>query len=98
MRRSILDAAMRRLQIHVDDPLVQHLAKRTEQNDGVLAGIVVVAFQDIAERGSRVAVHQIVIHRALKSFKLALVPGHENLRVLDVRTDLQDMPARKWLE
>lgn len=28
--RGVLDAAMRRLQIHVDDPSVEHLAKRTQ--------------------------------------------------------------------
>ena len=69
--------------------LCKHLAERAEQNDGVPAGIVVIAFQDVAECGSRIAVHQIVIHRALESFKLALVPGHENLRVLDVGADLE---------
>ena len=53
------------------------------------AGIVVIALQDIAECGPRVSVHQIVIHRALKAFELALVPGNEDLRVLDIGADLE---------
>src|SRR5205823_14618285 len=89
MSRSILDATMRRLQVDVDDPPVKHLAERTQQDYGLPARIVIITFQDVAERRSRVAVHQIVAHRALKSFKLALVPGHENFRILDVRTNLQ---------
>ena len=89
MGRRIFDAAMRCLQVHVDDPLVQHLPERAQQDDGVPGGIVVIALQDIAEGGSRVSVHQIVVHRALKSFKLALVPRNEDLRVLDIRADLE---------
>ena len=38
MSRRIVDPAMRRLQIYVDDPLVQHLPKRAQQNDGVPVG------------------------------------------------------------
>ena len=33
--------------------------------------------------------HQIVTHRALKPFELALVPGNENLGILDIGADLQ---------
>ena len=61
MRRSILDAAVGRLEIHIHDPLVQNFAKGAEQDDGVLAGIVVVAFQNITECRAGIAVHQIVI-------------------------------------
>jgi ribosomal protein L39E len=86
--RGIPDAPMGRLQIHIDDPPVEHLAKRAQQNDGVPAGIVVVALQDIAECRPRVPVHQVVTHRALEPFQLALIPGHENLRVLYIGTDL----------
>ena len=52
-------------------------------------GIVVVTLQNIAESRSRVAVHQVVTHRSLKSFQFAFVPGHEDLRILDVGADLQ---------
>jgi len=37
--RCVLDAATGRLQLHVDDPLVEHLAKRTQYNDDAAAGI-----------------------------------------------------------
>src|SRR5580658_6572481 len=80
---------MGRLQIHVDDPLVEHLAKCAQQNDGVAGGIVVVTFQNVAECCPRIAVHQIVVHRALEPFELTFVPGHENLGILDIGADLQ---------
>ena len=63
--------------------------KRAQQNDGVPGGIVVIALKDIAEGGSRISVHQIVIHRALEAFELALVPRNEDLRVLDIGADLE---------
>jgi hypothetical protein len=74
--RRIVDSAMRRLLVHIDDPLVQHLAKRAQQNYSVPSRVVVVTLRDVAESGSRVAVHQVVTHRALEPFQLALVPGH----------------------
>ncbi len=89
MGRRVFDTAMRRLQIHIDYPLVQHLAKCAQHNDGVLGRIVLVALKDTAECGSRISVHQIVIHSALESFKLAFVPGNENFRVLDIGPDLE---------
>ena len=57
MCRCVLDAPMGRFQIHIDNPLVEHLAECAEQNDSVLAGIIVIAFEDIAECGSGVAVY-----------------------------------------
>ena len=65
LRRGVLDAAVRCLQIYVNDPLVQDLVKRAEHDDGVFAGIVIVAFQDVAECRAGDALHQIVIHMCL---------------------------------
>src|SRR6185312_12804968 len=89
MGGGVFDAAVRRLQVHVDDPLVQHLPEGAQQNDSVAGGIVLIALEDIAEGGSRISMHQIVIHRALKAFELSLVPRNEDLRVWDVGADLE---------
>src|SRR5215208_254638 len=80
---------MRRLQVHADDPSMKHLAKGAQQNDSVPARVVVITFQDVAESRSWVAVHQVVAHGALESFEFPLVPGHEDLRILNVGADLQ---------
>src|SRR5208337_726574 len=65
------------------------LPKRAQQNDGVPGGIVVIAIKDIAEGGSRISMHQIVVHSSLEAFKLALVPRNEDLRILDIGADLE---------
>src|ERR1041384_5424384 len=85
----VFDAAVWRLQVHVDDPLVQHLPERAHQYDCVAGGIVLITLEDIAEGGSRSSMHQIVIHRALKAFELSLVPRNEDFRVLDIGADLE---------
>jgi hypothetical protein len=43
MRRCVPDAPVRSLQIHIDDPFVQELAKGAEHDDGVLIRIIIVA-------------------------------------------------------
>jgi hypothetical protein len=87
--RRVLDAAVGRLQVHIDDPFVQHLAERAQHDDGVPCGIVLVALQNITERSPGISVHQVVIHRALESFEFAFVPRNEDFCVLDIGADLE---------
>src|SRR5229473_4230308 len=55
----------------------------------MFARIVVVAFQNIAERRARLAVHQVAIQSSLESLELALVPRHAHFCVLNVTPNLQ---------
>ena len=77
------------MQVDVDNPFVQKFAESAEQNNGMFAGVVVVALQNITECRSRFSMHQISIHGSLESLKLSLVPGHKYLGILNICTDLQ---------